>query len=126
MPGGELEYAVLVAVWELGSASAREVHDRVGRPAGLVYTTIAKVLDRLYGKRLVAREPEGRAFRYRPAVARKTVEKARVRDSMSRLLGADPQPAIAALVTELESLDPRLVDELARQVAAHRKARRGT
>jgi predicted transcriptional regulator len=59
LPGGDLEYAVLAKVWELGSASAREIHEQVGEPAKLVYTTTAKVLDRLHAKHLVDRERKG-------------------------------------------------------------------
>jgi hypothetical protein len=47
LPGGDLEYAVLAKLWEIGTASAREIHGHVGEPNGLVYSTTAKVLDRL-------------------------------------------------------------------------------
>jgi hypothetical protein len=47
LPGGALERAVMETVWQLGEVMAREVHDRVGVPNQLAYTTIAKVLDRL-------------------------------------------------------------------------------
>ena len=60
VPGGKLEYAVLVAVWEDGTATVRELHERVGVTLGLVYTTTARVLDRLHAKNLVARVKEGR------------------------------------------------------------------
>src|SRR5438067_2398711 len=53
LPGGELEYAVLFSVCELGAASARDVHLQVGATDGLAYTTITKVLDRLHAKGLV-------------------------------------------------------------------------
>jgi BlaI family transcriptional regulator, penicillinase repressor len=125
LPGGELEYAVLVALWELGTASAREVHARVGDPAGLVYTTTAKVLDRLHAKRLVSRERAGKAFIYRPKVKREVLERARAMDLLGRLFGVTPQPAIATLVEAVESLDPELLDELGRAVAARRRSRRG-
>src|ERR1041385_7552698 len=39
LPGGKLEYAVLVGVWEGGTVTVRELHERVGAPLGLVYTT---------------------------------------------------------------------------------------
>jgi len=42
LPGGDLEYAVLAKLWELGTASARDIHDQVGEPTGLVYTTRPK------------------------------------------------------------------------------------
>jgi predicted transcriptional regulator len=54
LPGGDFEYAVLAKLWELGSASARDIYTQVGEPQGLVYTTTAKVLDRLYVKRLIS------------------------------------------------------------------------
>ncbi len=126
LPGGELEYAVLFSVCELGAASAREVHQRVGAASGLAYTTITKVLDRLHAKGLVARKRKGLAFVYRARVARRVIECARARLSLRTLLGPAPQPAMATLVEALESLDPALLDELERAVAARRGPRRGS
>jgi predicted transcriptional regulator len=125
LPGGDLEYAVLSKLWELGSATARDVHIQVGEPAGLVYTTIAKVLDRLHAKRLVSRDRKGMAFIYRPRVARAVVEAARARAFLNRLLGPAPRSAMATLVEAVESIDPKLLDELERAVAA-RRSRHGT
>ena len=126
LPGGSLEDAVLAALWDMGRASAREVHERVGVDAGLVYTTIAKVLDRLHAKRLVTRAREGKAFTYRAAVVREVVDRARATVSLRRLLGDDPRPAIAALVDAVEDLDPELLDELGRAVSRRRRSRGGS
>jgi predicted transcriptional regulator len=126
LPGGDLEYAVLSKLWELGSATARDIHTQVGEPAGLVYTTIAKVLDRLHAKRLVSRERKGMAFTYRPRVARAVVEAARARAFLNRLLGPAPRSAMATLVVAVESIDPKLLDELEKAVAAQRRSRHGT
>jgi predicted transcriptional regulator len=125
LPGGELEYAVLGALWALGRATAREVHARVAEPAGLAYTTTATVLDRLHSKGLVAREKVDRAFQYRPRVARGLVERARLRETLDWLLGPDSQPSMARLVDAMESIDPDLIDELTREVAKRRRTRRG-
>lgn len=126
LPGGALEYAVLLTILDLGRASAREIHARAGEPKGLVYTTIAKVLDRLLAKRLVRRHPHGRTFLYEPAIERAVLERARVREALTRLFGDAPLPAIATLVDAMESLDAALLDELAREVAARRRSRRGS
>src|SRR5712692_8976505 len=96
LPGGGLEYLVLARLWELGTASARELHGRVGEPVGLVYTTTAKVLDRLHEKGLVARERKGKAFTYRARIAREVVEQARARTALQQLLGPHPHAAVAA------------------------------
>jgi predicted transcriptional regulator len=125
-PGGELEHAVLAALWELEGASAPEIHARVGEPRGLVYTTTAKVLDRLHTKRLVRRVRHGKSFFYTPALPRDLTETARVGDNLRRLLGPEPRPAIATLVDALESVDPALLDELARLVNARRRSRSGS
>ena len=126
LPGGDLEYAVLTAIWEGGSASAPQVHTVVGEPRGLAYTTVAKVLDRLHEKGLLARRRVGKAFVYTARVPRDRIDRARAGVTLRRLLGPEPVPAIATLVDAIEAIDPELVDELSRQVAARRRSRRGS
>jgi predicted transcriptional regulator len=125
LPGGNLEYAVLAKLWELGSASARDIYTQVGEPQGLVYTTTAKVLDRLHAKRLVGRERKGIAFVYRPRVARALVDNARARELLTNLFGPAPRSAAATLVEAVESLNPKLLDELAEAIAARRRSKHG-
>jgi predicted transcriptional regulator len=124
--GGQLEHAIMVALWELGAASAPEIHRRVGEPNGSVYTTTAKVLDRLHAKGLVSRERRGRSFVYTPRLEREVVERTRLGDALRRLLRADIAPAAATLIDAVESVNPKLLDELARQVEARRRGRRGS
>ena len=123
---GTLEYAVMVVLWDLGMATAREIHARVGEPTGLAYTTTATVLDRLNEKGCCSRLRPGKAFTYRPEMSREDVDRARARDTVSRLIADDPVPAIACLVEAIESLDPELLADLARITAARRKARDGS
>jgi len=124
LPGGRLEYAVLVAVWEGGSVTVRELHERVGEPLGLVYTTTARVLDRLHAKRLVERVKEGKVFRYRAGAARQEIERARLTRTLSSVLAEGPRPALATLVEVIEQIDPGLLDELSVTINALRRSRR--
>ena len=126
LPADELEYTVLVQLWELGEASVRTLHERCGEADGLVYTTTAKVVDRLRDKGLIARQRSGTSFVYRPRAAREDVERARAHSAVGRLLGTAPHAAVAALVEAVDSVEPGLLDELQRQVAARRKLKRGT
>jgi len=116
----------MVVLWELGTATAREVHTRVGEPAGLAYTTTATVLDRLHMKGCCSRIRVGKAFSYQPAIPREDVDRARAQETITRLVGSDPVPAIACLVEAIESLDPELLGELARITAERRKVRDGS
>jgi predicted transcriptional regulator len=125
LPADDLEYAVLAELWRLGTASVRELHERLGAPQGLVYTTIAKVIDRLREKGLIRRQRRAGSFLYRPRVAREEVERARARSAISRLLGATPRAAVAALVEAVDAVDPSLLDDLERAVAARRRSKNG-
>jgi predicted transcriptional regulator len=125
LPSDDLEYDILAKLWELGVGSVRELHEQLGQRDGLVYTTTAKVVDRLREKGLVERQPRGRAFIYRPRVAREDVESARARKAVSRLFGAAPHAAVAALVDAVDAVDPKLLDELERIVIARRRSKDG-
>src|SRR3984893_8218202 len=125
LPSDDLEYDILAKLWELGVGSVRELHEQLGQRDGLVYTTTAKVVDRLREKGLIERQPRGRAFIYRPRVAREDVESARARKAVSRLFGAAPHAAVAALVDAGDAVDPKLLDELERVVIARRRSKDG-
>ena len=125
LPGGELEYSVLYAVYDLKVASVRDVHRRIGKARDLAYTTIAKVLERLHAKALLTRDRKGTVLVYSPTVDRRMVELARARTSLNTLLSSSIRPAMATLVEAMESIDSTLLDELERAVAAHRERKNG-
>ena len=125
LPADDLEYAVLAELWRVGTSSVRDLHQKLGAPQDLVYTTIAKVVDRLREKGLIQRRRHGQAFLYSPRVAREEVERARARNAVTRLLGSTPRAAVAALVEAVDSVEPGLLDELERAVAERRRSKHG-
>ncbi|HEY3452755.1 MAG TPA: BlaI/MecI/CopY family transcriptional regulator [Myxococcales bacterium] len=118
MPGGDLEFALLAQLWAMArEASVRELYEEVGAPRKIVYTTVAKVLDRLVEKRLVKRRPVGRAYVYTPVAGRDETQRAMARSLIERLVrDDDPEPAIAALVGAVEDVSPDLLDQLAAEI----------
>ncbi len=107
---GPLEAEVMGLLWQADQAlSVREVAGRLNadRPAPLAYTTVMTVLSRLAGKNILHRQPQGRGFVYRPAVA-DTAEIA-VRDVLEEFGDA----ALARFVDRIE-LDPALRARLRR------------
>lgn len=126
LPSDELEYDVLAKLWELGTGSVRDLHDQLDQQReGLAYATTAKVVDRLREKGLIERHLSGYLFIYRPRVAREEVEGARARKAVSRLFGAAPHAAVAALVDAVDAVDPKLLDELERLIIARRRSKDG-
>jgi predicted transcriptional regulator len=125
LPSDELEYDVLAKLWELGSGSIRDLHEQLHQHEGLAYATTAKVVARLLEKGLIERHLRGYLFIYRPRVTREEVEGARARKAVSKLFGAAPHAAVAALVDAVDAVDPKLLDELERAVIARRRSKDG-
>ncbi len=107
---GELEQAVLEALWDLDGAdrerpgaSGREVHERLaGRD--LAYTTVMTVLDRLARKDVVVRERDGRAFRYAPRLSRAAMTAELMREALASTR-ADREQALVSFVGEASAED---------------------
>ncbi len=108
---GELEGAVLDALWERGPLTTPAVYDCVGRPRGLAYTTILTVLQRLTKKGLVTRQEDTKAHTYSPALARDEYNRRR-----AHALAAEVVPlgaaGMAAFLAEAERINPEVVASL--------------
>ncbi|GGM67116.1 BlaI/MecI/CopY family transcriptional regulator [Dactylosporangium sucinum] len=68
---GELEAALMELLWDRAEpTSVREALTELSWHRTLAYTTVMTVLDTLFRKGWLTREPDGRAYRYTPAVSR--------------------------------------------------------
>jgi predicted transcriptional regulator len=61
---GDLQAAVMEIFWRRESATVREVADELNKKRALAYTTVLTLVSRLWSRGLLAREPQGRGFRY--------------------------------------------------------------
>lgn len=67
---GELEARVMRVLWHRQKpTTVREVFEQVTVERDLAYTTVMTVMERLWRKGLLSREPRGRAFQYTAAVS---------------------------------------------------------
>jgi BlaI family penicillinase repressor len=73
LPPSERELDVLKVLWEIGSGSVRDVHDRVSPDSELAFNTIQTVLRNMEDKGLVGHRAEGRTFIYFPKHTREQV-----------------------------------------------------
>ncbi|WP_335988849.1 BlaI/MecI/CopY family transcriptional regulator [Glycomyces sp. MUSA5-2] len=68
---GELEAAIMAVLWGAAEAvTVRGVLEALEREPEPAYTTVMTVLDNLHRKDIVTRMRVGRAWAYRPALAR--------------------------------------------------------
>jgi predicted transcriptional regulator len=113
---GPLELRVLEELWARGAATVRDIVD--GFP-GVAYTTLMTTADRLFRKGLLARERQGRAFRYRPRWSRHELDLRLASSAMATMLADNPQtlrPLISMFVDEVSRRDLAMLDELERLI----------
>src|SRR5215475_6774156 len=91
---GPLEKSLLNMVWEKGSATVRELVESDGVCRYLAYTTVMTTLDRLFNKKLLTRQSEGRAFRYTPRVTREELHREVAGEAFRQLLNVSPAPSL--------------------------------
>ncbi len=117
---GDLEASALEVLWAASCPMpVREVASKLKRRPALAYTTVLTVLDRLHDKGFVSREKDGRAFLYRPRIAREAL----IGERAAHALGnqGPPQNAVLmAFLDSVESRDPEVLDRLADLIAARR------
>jgi predicted transcriptional regulator len=70
---GELEAVIMDRVWdrEAGtSTTVRDIFDELAAERDIAYTTVMSTMDNLHGKGWLAREREGKAYRYWATLSR--------------------------------------------------------
>jgi BlaI family penicillinase repressor len=94
----KLELKVMEALWELGSASVREIQERFPEPERPAYTTVQTVLYRLESKGAVRRTRKiGNAHIFEPEYSKRAVH-GRVVDEVLSVFGGRAQPLVSHLI----------------------------
>jgi predicted transcriptional regulator len=114
------ELRLMEVLWKEGRATVADVTAQIGRPA-LAYNTVLTTLRTLEQKGYAAHAEEGRAFVYRPTIARTKAADSAVRQLLRRFFGDSPGQLAVALLddTRLSSAD---VAEIQKVLARKRKA----
>jgi predicted transcriptional regulator len=117
----ERELEILKALWELGSASVREVHQHLCPGGELHFNTIQTMLRIMEEKKsLVRHRVEGRTFIYEPAHSREQVT--------ARFLNKVFDGAVDQLVLSLlqaSDASPEELKDLEKLIAKARKRKQG-
>ena len=118
---GELETAVMEALWTTPRQSVTEVEHVLQRRRPIAHTTVLTTLDRLHRKGYLQRQRQGKAFVYTPRLTRDAFERAMAEEVLGALLGQFGAPALSAFV-DLVAEDPATLDRLEEIIRARRHA----
>ena len=116
---GELERSILMIVWRVGSVTAEQVREELGRP--LKDSTIRTVLRRLEEKGYLAHEVENRTFLYRPAQSQQRVAGRAVKRIVDWFCDGSVEALLVGLV-DSKVLDRAELQRLAERIAVAQKS----
>ena len=107
----EAEQHLLQLLWDRSPLGATEIAELLAPERAWSLTTVKTMLSRLVAKGVLAAEPQGRRFLYRPLVARETLAKTQAGRLVDRLFGGRVSPLVAQLAEE-QRLSKEDLDEL--------------
>ena len=124
MSVGPLEAEILGIVWELSSATVKDVHDRIlsDPDRELAYTSVTTVLRRLTEKGWLACDKEGRAFYWRPLLTKEQADMIKAHDQLHRFLAVGNPDVIAAFADSLDQAASDQIEAIAKRIQAAREA----
>ena len=111
LTGQELE--IMKVVWDLESATVRDVYEALLKRRKVAYTTVMTMMNILEEKGYLKKKQADRAYLYRPAQPQRQVIGAMVRDFVNRVFNGSAEPLLVHLVEEHE-LSREDLEEIAR------------
>lgn len=117
---GELQRAVLNALWDLGPSSVQDVLDKASLDRPLAYTTILSTLQNLEKAGWVSHQREGRAHIYTPTRTRAQAGATSLRSFIKRTFAGDPALLLQTLI-EHETLGKQDLARLRAMIDARKK-----
>ena len=118
---GDLEAEVLECVWDLGSASVKDVHLCLLERREIAYTTVMTVMSRLAAKGLLVSRQVGRAYVYEAAAGREQFCAGVVKGFMSDMLAGADRAVLARFVDSVTDRDIEQLDLLAQIIEEKRR-----
>jgi BlaI family penicillinase repressor len=99
------ELEIMKVVWELGSATVKDVCGVISQRKRTAYTTVLTLMGILEDKGVLAHQRRGRAYCYRPLLSREQATRNQIRDLVLRFFGGRPEKLIGC-VLENEFIAP--------------------
>ena len=114
----DAELRLMEVLWARGSATVSDVVDGLPKRVPLAYSTVLTTLRILEVKGYLTHTKEGRAFVYRPAIARDRVREKAVTHLVRRFFEGSPELLMLSLVegrkvspAELQRIRDRIAEE---------------
>ncbi len=123
---GPLEAEILNIVWELGSATVKDVHEKIlaDPDRELAYTSVTTVLHRLTKKGWLTCNKQGRAYIWEPLVSRTEAQAIKSYEQLNRFLAISNPDVIASFADSLDTASLEKIEAIASRLEAVRRQRK--
>lgn len=124
---GPLEREILEILWQLKSATVKEIHDCIlaDPDRELAYASVTTVLNRLTSKGWLACDRHGRAFHWRPLVSQEEAHMLQAHDQLHRFLAVSNPDVVAAFADDLDVASLEQLDAITQRLKAAWQKREG-
>jgi predicted transcriptional regulator len=111
----EQELEIMKVVWELQTATVRDVYETLLGRRKIAYTTVLTMMNILEEKGYLKKRAEDKAHVYRPAQAKAKVIRAMVQEFVERVFNGSAEPLLVHLVKD-RHLSPAELEKIARAI----------
>ena len=122
---GPLETEILEIIWDLGSATVKEIHDRIlaDPDRELAYASVSTILGRLAQKGWLSSDRQERAYRWRARVSREEARVLQAQDTLEKFLAVGNPDVVASFADSLDRASLEQIEAIADRLRVIRQAR---
>jgi len=101
---GDLEAVIMRRVWDHdGPVTVRELYEDLQRERAIAYTTVMSTMDNLHRKGWLARERDGKAYRYTAVSSREEYSARLMREAMDG--ASDTEAVLSHFVAQMDGAE---------------------
>ena len=122
---GPLETEILQIIWQLGSATVKDIHDRIldDPDRELAYASVTTVLNRLSKKGWLACNKQERSFVWQPLVSAAEAQALQAYEQLNQFLAVGKPEVVAAFADSLDHASIAQLEAIGQKLQAIREAR---
>jgi predicted transcriptional regulator len=122
---GPLETEILQIVWELGTVSVKDVHERIltDPDRELAYASVTTILNRLVGKGWLTCNKQARSFVWEPTISASEAAAIQAYDRLNQFLAIGNPDVVAAFADSLDRASIDRLAEISQKLQSLRQAR---
>ena len=116
---GELEAVLMHRIWDHGGTlTVRDVFEGLREERNIAYTTVMSTMDNLYRKGWLARERDGKAYRYTAVATREEYSARLMREAMTE--AGDTEAVLSHFVAQMDGSESEALRAVLAKLAGGR------